>query len=136
MINIRLQLLGGRGASLGGGGNPKPLKATTVSKLEEMGGKYWQKGDRERVYLERAKKELAPAIGLELGYYNSGRISSAYLDGERISNADGNRISGVLGSIYVDVKTGVVHRGRYDYSSSYDEDTIKRVQEHINQLNR
>lgn len=53
--------------------------------------------------------------GLELWYYNTGNISCAELNGERISNAEGRRLSGSIYKVYIteDNAVHVQHDG-YD----------------------
>lgn len=51
------------------------------TKLVNMGGKRWEGGPHRRIYLPLALS------GLKISRYGTGNISSASLDGEKISNA-------------------------------------------------
>ena len=71
-----------------------------IEKLVEMGASRWTKYGKDRLYLRKCGEEI---IGLELDCYKSGRISSAYLGGEKISNADGGRVVSAYTDAYVDL---------------------------------
>lgn len=71
-------------------------EVTLEDKLIELGGKRWQKREHNRIYLESAI--LSKAIGLEAETYKTGNISSATLNGEKISNSQAGKIYGALGS--------------------------------------
>ncbi len=60
----------------------------TVEQLVALGGREWRKGDKHRVYFNN----IAPLIGLSLSRYGTGNISSARLDGRKISNSSARRI--------------------------------------------
>jgi len=57
---------------------------------EQFGGKHWENYGHNRVYFDGA--DIASRQGLEWGNYNSGNISSARLNGEKISNSECRRI--------------------------------------------
>ena len=83
---------------------------TTASALINQNlGKRWTKGNHDRVYLN--VDALANAIRLETDRYNSGNISSATLDGERISNTHAREILESLSGAraYCDARTGRLH---------------------------
>lgn len=61
-----------------------------ITKLVEMGGNEWKKGDHHRVYFNNANK----LIGLSVQRYGTGNVSSAKLDGETISNSYSRKIEG------------------------------------------
>lgn len=77
------------------------LTEKMIKALEEKGFNRWQKGDKDRLYIN------AENLGLELSYYKSGNVSGACLDGERISNAEGRRLK--CEKTYIDVATGELH---------------------------
>ena len=78
---------------------------TTLSEALEIGGKEWKKSDTlHRIYFEG--KALENLLGLEISRYNSGSISSAKLDGEKISNSRAWKM--LLSKKYFDVVTGTV----------------------------
>lgn len=79
-----------------------------IEALEKKGFNRWTKGEMDRMYFN-----LEKAGALELDYYKSGNLRSAYLDGERISNAEACRLLAV--KCFIDLKNGnklVVQYGR------------------------
>lgn len=77
------------------------LTEKMIKALEKKGFNRWQKGDKDRLYIN------AEDLGLELSHYKSGNVSAAWMDGERISNTEGRRLSGA--KTYIDVATGELH---------------------------
>lgn len=73
------------------------------TKLCEMGASRWTKGDHDRIYLNRAGRDL---LGLTLEHYNTGNIRSAELNGESISNGRARELCAWLETVYYDCKTG------------------------------
>ena len=61
-----------------------------IEELEKRGFNRWTKGDMDRLYFNVEKSEY-----LDVDYYKSGNVSSAYLEGERISNAEAYRLMSV-----------------------------------------
>ena len=71
------------------------LNTSTAEKLIDMGCREWQKGDHHRIYFNWHTDEvLAEFFGLVINRYKTGNISSAYLNGEKISNSEARRIIG------------------------------------------
>ena len=73
-----------------------------VEKLAELGNE-WKKDDKfHRIYFN----DLESRLGLDISFYNTGNVSSATQDGERISNSECKRILGRLAGVKVfyDVK--------------------------------
>ena len=62
----------------------------TIKTLEENGGKLWEKADKRRVYFDTGI--IARALGYDWSKYKSGQVSSASLNGERISNSEMRRV--------------------------------------------
>jgi hypothetical protein len=60
----------------------------TQQSLIALGGKLWERDGKRRVYFS----PLAEFIGLEVNRYNTGNVSSATLNGERISNSQATRM--------------------------------------------
>ena len=60
-------------------------------KLVEIGCAVWEKYGRKRIYIN-SDEEIEKVFGLSVGRYNSGWISSAYLNGEKISNSQARRL--------------------------------------------
>jgi hypothetical protein len=79
-------------------------------------GSRWQKAGFDRIYFNN----LAEWYGLECGYYNTGNISWATLDGEKISNNSARKIGAALGwgKVWYDMNTG-----RFEYKNLKDEHT-------------
>lgn len=78
-------------------------KKYDVEKLKKLGSE-WEKEGYHRIYFN----DLCELYGLELGYYNTGNISWASLDGEHISNSRARKIKNVLdfAKIYYDLNLG------------------------------
>lgn len=60
-------------------------------KLIEIGCTVWEKYGRKRIYVN-SDEEIEKVFGLSVDRYNSGRISSAHLNGEKISNSQAHRL--------------------------------------------
>lgn len=76
----------------------------TVEKLTAAGGSEWESGDNHRVYFN----DLPELYGLQAERYGTGNISSAKLDGQKISNSKARKIESGLfgGKVWYNVKTG------------------------------
>ena len=68
------------------------------SKAIISGGRLWEKNGKRRVYFN----DLEVIYGLEIIRYESGRISSAKLDGEKISNSEAGRMISNFGRIWLE----------------------------------
>ncbi|MFF9631713.1 hypothetical protein [Streptomyces fradiae] len=79
--------------------------ALTIETMTAIGGRRWQKNGMDRVYLNAF--ETVP--GLELDHYKSGSISGAWLDDEKVSNAEGGRLATAVDKVYFDAADGKVH---------------------------
>ena len=77
-----------------------------IGKLTEKGGKLWEKGSMKRIYFN------ASAWGLEVNHYNTGNISSATINGERISNSEAARCENV--KIWYDLQDGKFYTKNMD----------------------
>lgn len=81
-----------------------------VEALEQKGFSRWSKGNMDRLYFNIEKSG-----DLDADYYKTGNMRSAYLNGERISNAEACRLLSV--KCFIDLKDGnklVVQYGRED----------------------
>lgn len=58
-----------------------------IEALEKKGFNRWTKGDMDRLYFNIEKSG-----DLDVDYYKTGNVRSAYLNGERISNAEAYRL--------------------------------------------
>lgn len=89
------------------------------------GGKRWQKGDNDRIYLRgEAGRTLADLEVEKWG--NGGYISKATLNGEEIRSNEAMRIKNYLDNAYYNVKTGKIE-------NNYNvDDKGKKVEEMLN----
>ena len=82
-----------------------PQAGTTMTTMVEMligmGGRRWTKGGHDRVYIPVALS--CDMIGLRVSRYGSGNVSSATLNGDRISNTMTREMLTDLDGIYYDV---------------------------------
>ena len=79
---------------------------TIENKLIELGLKVWERGDKRRIYINR--QDFGKVFGLELGFYKTGNISSAFLNGEAISNSKAYKLIGYR-TPYYDCVSGDWH---------------------------
>lgn len=93
------------------------LTEKQILSYESRGFKRWTKGTMDRLYINCTQ------YGCEFGYYNTGNISDAYFQGERVSNAEGRRFKAT--KVYVDVKTGKLH---VDTSTGYESEIREAVE--------
>lgn len=87
-------------------GNKEPLSDEEVENkfietLEGMGANRWTKYDRDRLYLQKILPEM---IGLKISRYNTGNISDASINGEKISNSSAGRYLAGMEKTYYDIK--------------------------------
>ena len=68
-----------------------------IEELENKGFNRWTKGAMDRLYFNVEKSEY-----LDVDYYKSGNVSSAYLEGEHISKDEEYRIMSV--KCFIDLK--------------------------------
>lgn len=61
-----------------------------IEALEKKGFNRWTKGNMDRLYFNIEKSGY-----LDVDYYKTGNVRSAYLNGERISNAEAYRLMSV-----------------------------------------
>lgn len=91
----------------------------TVEDLIAMGAKRWQKAGYDRLYLNNAGIKLA---GLEISRYNTGNISLAKLNGEKVSNTKGSRMASIVERAFIDLTTG-----KLNCTQSSDDDVQEAV---------
>jgi hypothetical protein len=65
-------------------------------------GKEWIKENMHRVYIDNPEKYM----GLIVGYYGTGNVSGAMLNGESISNTKAKGILAQIGKVFYDVNKG------------------------------
>lgn len=96
----------------------------TIETMTAIGGNRWQRGDKDRVYLN----DWARFIGLEIDHYKSGNISYATLNGEKISNSEAYRLGGAVYKVYFDNTDGKVHiQWGHSEPRSMDRDDIAQA---------
>ncbi|GIH70362.1 hypothetical protein [Sphaerimonospora thailandensis] len=91
---------------------PKPI-VYSVDTMTAIGGSEWIRGDKHRVYINN----WAEFAGLEVSRYNTGNISYAEWDGEKISNSQANKILSSIDKVWFDTATGKLHC-RYGWGES------------------
>lgn len=69
-----------------------------IAKLEELGGNRWTKNGMDRMYFN------VQDLGMVIDRYKSGNVHRAELDGEKISNAEANRLMAC--KFYIDLVSG------------------------------
>lgn len=69
--------------------------------LKDTSNNLWEKYNKKRLYLDFAK-----IVNLEVDRYNTGNISSAYLEGEKISNSKAYKY--IQGKAFIDLHTNVL----------------------------
>jgi len=76
-----------------------------IEKIQELmkdkSHNLWEKYNKRRLYLDFAK-----IVNLEVDRYNTGNISSAFLDGEKISNSKAYKY--LQGKAFIDLNTNVL----------------------------
>lgn len=85
----------------------------TVETITAIGGSRWQKSGHDRVYINN----WAQYLPLEIDHYNTGNISWAAWEGEKISNSQAAKILGTLDKVWFDAADGKLHC-RFGYSES------------------
>ncbi|GAB3214304.1 hypothetical protein GCM10027294_53620 [Marinactinospora endophytica] len=91
----------------------KKKPALTVENLIAVGGKRWQRGDKDRIYFNNWH-EFA---GIETTHYGTGNISWAAYQGETVSNSQGYKLLASVEKLWFDVADGKFHV-RYGYGES------------------
>ena len=96
-----------------------------TAKMIGVGGSEWQAHGKHRIYFN----DLATFLGLSVNRFNTGNISSAYIDGEKISNTKAREMLSFLSDskIWFDVDDGEFHH-KMGYARRLDrEDVVQRV---------
>ena len=91
-----------------------------IKALKKKGFYRWTKGDMDRLYFDIKKSGY-----LDVDYYKSGNVSSAYLNGERISNAEAYRLMAV--KCFIDLKNG--NKLMVTYGSEEAQDVVRKFAE-------
>lgn len=93
------------------------LNEKQITALEEKGFRRWTKGTMDRLYIN------AETLGLEVEFYKTGNVFSAYYRGEKISNKRGTEMKN--SKTYIDIETGELHATNWtleqDAQQLYDE---------------
>ena len=99
--------------------------AYTLENMLAIGGNRWTRGDKDRVYLN----DWSDYLGLATATYKTGNISSATLNGEKISNAEAGRLLCAVYKVYFDVPTSkvVIQWGRSEPRSMDREDIAQAI---------
>ena len=99
-------------------------QAWMEARLLEVGS-LWEKHGYRRIYFN----DLAAWYGLEYNTYNTGNISNAWVDGERVSNSEGRRILGRLAGakVWYDLTDGKFH-GKVNRQEDFER-IVERIKE-------
>lgn len=86
------------------------METLKIDKIKKIGSE-WIKGDFHRIYFN--SNTLRDLIGLEINFYNTGNVSSAYQDGVLISNTKANKLLVYtdFSKIFFDVNSGEFKHG-------------------------
>ena len=78
------------------------IELTIIQNLiEDESNNLWEKYNKRRLYLDFAK-----IVNLEVDRYNTGNISTAFLDGEKISNSKAYKY--LQGKAFIDLNTNTL----------------------------
>lgn len=91
---------------------PKPA-VYSVETMTAIGGSRWQRGDKDRVYINN----WARFAGIECDTYKSGNISGATWQGNLIPNRQASLLLGSIDKVWYDTADGKLHC-RYGYTES------------------
>lgn len=108
-------------------------------KTEISVGKYWETpdGSRRRIYID--EENAWRVLGWDFSFYNTGNISSAWVNGARISNTEGhNLIQGFrLSSLYFDLADRKFH-WKQTYNRDFTRDDVvtlvTKIRDEINKM--
>lgn len=106
-------------------------KEDKITRLEALGGNRWQKHDKDRIYFN--PEDLANILGYKWELYNTGNISYATLDSEKISNSEMKRVlSDLRCKLYYDVEDEKFHyHTGIGTGKGHTEDAIKSLKKEI-----
>ena len=79
------------------------IENSIVKTAIELGAKLWVKNTHIRLYIN--EKKVMEFIGADCTYYGTGNLSSAYFNGEKISNA---KVRKMKKPAYIDLVKGVL----------------------------
>lgn len=104
-----------------------------IYKLEQFGGKHWEKYGKNRVYFN--PEDLAKMRGYEWDLYKTGNISSATKKGEHISNSEMKRVLRDLNcKLYYDLEDNQFHyQTGIGTGKEHTEKAIKNLRNKIKQ---
>jgi hypothetical protein len=101
----------------------------TQQSLVAIGGKLWERDDKRRVYFN----DLAEFLGLEVNRYNTGNVSSATLNGDKISNSQATRMLwAISGKLWWDAADEKFHWK--DLNSAYAAQIILEIEDRVRNL--
>ena len=86
------------------GGKTKAIEYT-IETMTAIGGNRWTRNGHDRVYLN----DWADFAGIETHHYKTGNISSAYYQGEAISNSQAGKLLGCIDKVWFDTADGQIH---------------------------
>lgn len=84
-------------------------KMSIETKLIERGGKLWETGSMKRIYINN----ISELCGFDYTRYNTGNVSDASYNGEKISNTKATEI--LNNKIFFDCNTQKFSYPKYDF---------------------
>lgn len=83
-------------------------KEERIDRLTKIGGKRWQKNEKDRIYFNQLDRYLPE---FTFGLYGTGNVSSAQLDGDTVSNSKATGLINALahGKFWWDVTEQKFH---------------------------
>lgn len=92
--------------------------------LTKIGGRLWEKGGMRRIYFN----DLEQWMGLTISRYNTGNISGARVNGERISNSQARKMLNSIDKLWFDLADGKFHFRATDSALANDVVSTIRAQ--------
>lgn len=93
--------------------------------LTKIGGRLWEKGSMRRIYFN----DLEQWMGLTINRYNTGNISSARVNGERISNSQARRMLNAIDKLWFDLDDNQFYFQAADHDLAND--VVSTIRAHI-----
>ncbi|MEU0670382.1 hypothetical protein ABZ508_33235 [Streptomyces lavendulocolor] len=99
-----------RRVAIGAMKRPATQVQLTADDIIRLGGRRWQKGDMDRVYLNDWQDYIQ---GVEIDYYKTGNVCGAAIDGRGIANGRVAALLGAVRKVYFDSADGLLHINHY-----------------------
>lgn len=111
--------------------NPAITQDYKIKHIIALGGKQWQKGSMNRIYLPESV--LHQLLDLKVTYYSTGNISSIEQGGELLSNTQGSKVLASLknSKFYYDIVTDTYGYKHCDGCVDLHHTVFKRLDEYL-----